>query len=90
MDANLNKKFEYGKCYQHEHFQKKHLHEKYITLLLLQKYKKQSTYANISIFKCGYFSIFNYKNCSVCSKIHNFAYRKMYNNIKYDKDSLHY
>lgn len=61
MDANLNKKFEYGKCYQHEHFQKKHLHEKYITLLLLQKYKKQSTYANISIFKCGYFSIFNYK-----------------------------
>jgi hypothetical protein len=40
LDANLNKKFEYGKCYQHEHFQKKHLHEKYITLLLPQKYKK--------------------------------------------------
>lgn len=30
------------------------------------------------------------KNYSICSKIHNFAYRKMYNNIRYDKDGLHY
>lgn len=42
----------------------------------MQKYKKEITYANISIITCVGFSIFNYKCLYVCILFCNFAYRK--------------
>lgn len=43
---------------------------------IMQKYKKEITYTNISTITCVCFCIFNYKCLYVCELFRNFAYRK--------------